>query len=301
VGTGALVLGAAGLLRGYRATTHWLSLDLLTLFGADPVDERIVIDRNRITGAGVTAGIDFGLVMASALCDAAVAQEIQLMTEYNPAPPYRSGSPSVAPADLVERVIRKRQRIQSDRRVIAERATARLDPSSMGSNGRTAQGIERTPLTLEALACGPAASWSMYKPAMDCLEVALSDPHASSGRRDTLESFARSSVAAKGVAIDSLEPGTTLAVSTRNSQYRFVTLFDPCLVLVKGGAMFPESTIVRLEGATAGGSALKVGWILVGFQMEMWLGPVRIRSSRVRSVSIESIPAAGLCDGRARA
>jgi cyclohexyl-isocyanide hydratase len=299
--TGALVLGAAGLLRGYRATTHWLSLDLLSLFGADPVDERIVIDRNRITGAGVTAGIDFGFVIASALSDAAVAQEIQLMTEYDPAPPYRSGSPSVAPADLVERVIRKRQRIQSDRRVIAERATARLDPGSKGANGRTAEGLERKRRTREALACGPAASCSMYKPEMDCLEVAISDPHSSSGKRDTLECVALSLVAAKGVAIDALEPGTTLVVNTRNSQYRFVTLFEPCLVLVRGGAMFPEATNVRLEGATAGGSAVKVGWILVGFQMELWLGPVRIRSSRVRSVSIESIPAAGLCDGRARA
>jgi hypothetical protein len=138
---------------------------------------------------------------------------------------------------------------------------------------------------------------------MDCLEVAISDRvfHSSSGRRDTLESFALSSVAAKGIALDSLEPGTTLVVNTRNSQYRFVTLFDPCLVLVKGGAMFPDATIVRLDGATAGGSALKIGLILVGFQMEMWLGPVRIRSSRVRSVSIESIPATCLCDGRARA
>jgi cyclohexyl-isocyanide hydratase len=298
--TGALVLGAAGLLQGYRATTHWLSLDLLSLFGADPVDERIVIDRNRITGAGVTAGIDFGLVIASALFDPAVAQEIQLMTEYNPAPPYRSGSPSVAPADLVERVIGERQRIQSDRRVIAERATARLDRSSMGSNGRTAQGLERKPQTLDAVACGPAASWSMYKPEMG-LEVAVSDrvSHSSSARRDTLESIALSLVAAKGVAFDSVEPGTTLVVNTRNSQYRFVTLFDPCLVLAKGGAMFPKATIVRLEGATAGGSALRVGWILVGFHMEMWLGPVRIRSSRVRSVSIESIPAVCACDGRA--
>lgn len=301
--TGALVLGAAGLLQGYRATTHWLSLDLLSLFGADPVDERIVIDRNRITGAGVTAGIDFGLVIASTLFDPAVAQEIQLMTEYNPAPPYRSGSPSVAPADLVERVIRGRQRIQADRRVIAERATARLDPSSMGSNGRTAQGLERKPQTLEALACGSAASWSMYKPEMGYLEVAISDPvsHSSSGRRDTLEGFALSLVAAKGVALDSLEPGTTIVVNTRNSQYRFVILFDPCLVLVKGGAMFPEPTVVRLEGASAGGSALKVGWILVGFQIEMWLGSVRIRSSRVRSVSIESVPAVCVCDGRAHA
>jgi hypothetical protein len=98
-----------------------------------------------------------------------------------------------------------------------------------------------------------------------------------------------------------LEPGTTLIVNTRHSQYRFVMLLDPRFVLVKGGAMFPETTIVRLDGATAGGSALKMGWILVGFQIEMWLGSVRIRSSRVRSVSIESVPATCVCDGLAHA
>ena len=141
----------------------------------------------------------------------------------------------------------------------------------------------------------------MSKPEMDCLEVAISDrvSHSSSGRRSTLDGFAARSDDAEGVAIDSLEPGTTLVVHTRNSEYRFVILLDPQLVLVKGGARFPETTVVRLEGATAGGSALKMGWILVGFQIEMWLGSVQIRSSTVRSVSIGSLPAAGLCDGRA--
>jgi hypothetical protein len=143
----------------------------------------------------------------------------------------------------------------------------------------------------------------MYEPEIDCLEVVTSDcvSHGPSGRGDTLEGVALRSGATEGVAIDSLAPGTALLVNTRNSQYRFVILFDPCLVLVKGGAMFPDVAVVRLEGATYGGSALKMGWILVGFQIEMWLGLVRIRSSRVRSVSIESVAPAGVRDDCASA
>lgn len=96
--------------------------------------------------------------------------------------------------------------------------------------------------------------------------------------------------ATEGLAIDSLRPGTTLVVHTRNSQYRFLILWDPYMVLVKGGRRFPEATVVRLDGATAGGTSLKLGWILVGFQMEMRRGFVRVTSSRVRSVSIEAVP-----------
>ena len=119
--TGALLLGAAGLLRGYRATTHWLSLDLLRFVGAEPVAERVVVDRNRITAAGVTSGIDLALTLASLLHGDTVAQEIQLMMEYAPAPPFQAGSPRTAPADIVQRVTAARHAIQEDRYRILSR------------------------------------------------------------------------------------------------------------------------------------------------------------------------------------
>ena len=119
--SGALLLGAAGLLRGYRATTHWLSLDLLALFGAEAVEERVVRDRNRITGGGVTAGIDFGLVVASELFGPAVAQGIQLAIEYDPNPPFRSGSPRGAPADVLQVVTERSAPKLAHRRAIVER------------------------------------------------------------------------------------------------------------------------------------------------------------------------------------
>jgi cyclohexyl-isocyanide hydratase len=99
--TGSLLLGAAGLLQGYRATTHWGFLDLLPLVGATPVSERVVIDRNRFTGAGVTAGIDIALTIASEIAGREVAESIQLQIEYDPDPPFRAGHPRVAPQELV--------------------------------------------------------------------------------------------------------------------------------------------------------------------------------------------------------
>ncbi|MFK8257739.1 DJ-1/PfpI family protein [Erwinia sp. AnSW2-5] len=86
--TGSLVLGAAGLLKGYHATSHWMSLAQLALLGAIPVRERVVCDRDRITGAGVSAGIDFALHVLEALFGSETAQDVQLGIEYDPAPPY---------------------------------------------------------------------------------------------------------------------------------------------------------------------------------------------------------------------
>lgn len=122
--SGSLLLGAAGLLRGYRATTHWMSLDLLALLGAEPLEERVVIDRNRITGGGVTAGIDFGLVVAEELFGPSVSQEIQLAIEYQPSPPHRSGLPATASASVREAVLRRAAPALEERRRIVERVAS---------------------------------------------------------------------------------------------------------------------------------------------------------------------------------
>jgi len=100
--TGSLVLAAAGLLDGYRATSHWITRPLLSKFGAVPVDARMVRDRNRITGAGVTAGIDFGLDMIGQLRDRPYAEAVQLLAEYQPEPPFDAGTPQRAPKEAVE-------------------------------------------------------------------------------------------------------------------------------------------------------------------------------------------------------
>jgi cyclohexyl-isocyanide hydratase len=124
--TGSLVLGAAGLLRGYRATSHWLSLDQLAVLGATPVAERIVMDRNRITGGGVTSGIDFALFVAAQLFGEDVAKEVQLRIEYDPAPPFKSGSPRTADPALVAAVREKLKDRQAARRAVTEDAARAL-------------------------------------------------------------------------------------------------------------------------------------------------------------------------------
>jgi putative intracellular protease/amidase len=100
--TGALILGAAGLLKGKSATTHWAAIDLLAGYGATPVSERVVFDGNVVTGAGVSAGIDMALTLAATIAGDDVAKTIQLGIEYDPNPPFDCGSPAKAPAEIVE-------------------------------------------------------------------------------------------------------------------------------------------------------------------------------------------------------
>jgi len=102
--SGSLILGAAGLLNGYQATTHWAAHEQLKSFGAVPVKARVVADRNRITGGGVTAGIDFGLAVLAKLRGVGEAQFVQLAMEYDPQPPFDCGSPEEAAPAIVQRV-----------------------------------------------------------------------------------------------------------------------------------------------------------------------------------------------------
>jgi len=107
--TGSLILAAAGLLEGRRATSHWLALGQLAALGAVPVSERVVFDEKIVTAAGVSAGIDMALRLAASVAGEQVAQAIQLGVEYDPQPPFDAGSPSKAPAEIVE-LLRGRSR-----------------------------------------------------------------------------------------------------------------------------------------------------------------------------------------------
>jgi len=120
--TGALICGAAGILRGVRSTTHWASFDLLKYFGAVPVDQRVVLDGKHLSAAGVTAGIDGALRLAALLRGDRAAQEIQLGIEYAPEPPFHSGTPKTAPADVLQAARAAtsgltRQRLETARRI----------------------------------------------------------------------------------------------------------------------------------------------------------------------------------------
>lgn len=124
--TGSLILGAAGLLQGYRATSHWDWREHLAGFGAAPVAERVVFDRNRVTGGGVTAGIDFALALMAAIRGETYARAVQLGLEYDLRPPFDSGNPEQAPPDLVAQVRERGQQLAPDREARIRAAAKRL-------------------------------------------------------------------------------------------------------------------------------------------------------------------------------
>ncbi|MEJ2434061.1 MAG: DJ-1/PfpI family protein [Pseudolabrys sp.] len=124
--TGSLVLGAAGLLKGRRATSHWAAIDHLKLLGAIPVSEKVVIDGNIVTGAGVTSGIDFALTLAAMLEGEEVARAIQLQIEYDPNPPFDSGSPRTAAPALVEKLKCRMASLNAARQAVAARVGKNL-------------------------------------------------------------------------------------------------------------------------------------------------------------------------------
>ncbi len=124
--TGSLLLGAAGLLKGYRATTHWRYLDCLRDLGAQPVRNRVVLDRSRITAGGVCAGIDMGLFLAAHIAGDQAAQAIQLQLEYNPQPPFRAGSPELAEPEVLDLVHEATESLYTRRRDQTRRLGALL-------------------------------------------------------------------------------------------------------------------------------------------------------------------------------
>ena len=127
--SGSLVLAAAGVMRGYKATSHWAACDALARMGVDVVHERVVIDRNRISGGGITAGIDFGLVLLAQLRGGAVAKTIQLMLEYDPKPPFDCGNPAAAGQMLTDMALGAMHQFTAETMRVANAVRERSGPA----------------------------------------------------------------------------------------------------------------------------------------------------------------------------
>ncbi|NEO38994.1 MAG: DJ-1/PfpI family protein [Moorea sp. SIOASIH] len=121
--TGPLLLAKAGLLKGYRAAAHWAVIDTLDAFGAIPVHERVVIDRNRCTGGGMTAGVDIGLTMVGQLAGKELGQMTEMILEYNPEPPFKTGHPTISDRATIEKAKQMFESIAPEDRIRSIAAT----------------------------------------------------------------------------------------------------------------------------------------------------------------------------------
>jgi cyclohexyl-isocyanide hydratase len=226
--TGSLVLGAAGLLQGYRSACHWASRDLLAAFGAIPVAERVVHDRNRFSGGGVTAGIDFGLTLLAEIAGDDVAQSAQLGLEYDPQPPFDSGSPEKAGAERVAKVRSQMAPMLERRRQANAAAAARLagrSPCNAARPGAFASGDTGRPGGGASKAASPESAGSSSGPSDEVGNSGQGRAPARPSSRGAREILTRLRDQGFASAISKKEPRYRHVVGSLSS--RAVEIVDP--------------------------------------------------------------------------